>query len=173
MVRVLNRAARSLTLAVLCLAHPLFAQQGFPKIQGETLAGKKISLPEAFGDRSVVIVGFTHASQTQTKAWSQRLRGQVPAWSIAVLQDVPRLVRGMVAHGIKSGTPKEEYGRFVLLYSGEKELKDAAGFEKPDDAYVMVVDGTGAIRWRFHGPVTDAAVLEVQGVRNGSGPAPQ
>jgi hypothetical protein len=85
-------------------------------------------------------------------------------WSVAVLEDAPRLVRGMIVHGVKSGTPKEEYDRFVVVVKGEKELKDAAGFEKPDDAYLMVVDGKGAIRWRFHGPVTDAAVQEVQGV---------
>ena len=143
-----------------------FGQPGFPRIQGETLAGKKVELPGAFGGQVVVVMGFTHGSQAQTKVWGQRLRGQ-GAWSVAVLQDVPRLVRGMVVHGIKSGTPKEEYDRFLLVYSGEKELKDAAGVETPDDAYVMVVDGTGAIRWRFHGPATDAAVREVQGVLNG------
>jgi hypothetical protein len=166
-VRFLKGVAFSLTVAVLCLAHPSYGQQGFPRVQGETLAGKKVALPEAFGGQAVVIMGFTHGSQKQTKEWSQRLKGQGTAWSIAVLQDVPRLVRGMVVHGIKSGTPKEEYDRFLLVYSGEKELKDAAGFETPDDAYVMVVDGTGAIRWRFHGPATDAAVREVQGVLNG------
>jgi ATP10 protein len=133
--------------------------QTFPATQGETLAGKKVSLPGAFGGQAtVVIVGFTHASQKQTKAWGERLRGQLPVWSIAVLEDAPRMVRGMAAHGIKSGTPKEDYDRFVLVYRGEKELKAAAEFAAPDDAYVMVVNGAGAIRWRFHGPVTDAAV---------------
>jgi hypothetical protein len=141
-----------------------FGQQaGFPRIQGETLAGKKVELPGAFGGQVVVVIGFTHGSQAQTKVWGQRLRGQ-GAWSVAVLQDVPRLVRGMVVHGIKSGIPKEGYDRFVSVYLGEKELKEAVGFEKPDDAYVMVVDETGAIRWRFHGPATDAAVQEVQGM---------
>jgi hypothetical protein len=156
-VRVLEGAVRSLTLAVLSAAYPLCGQQAFPSIQGETLTGKKVELPGAFGGQTVVIVGFTHGSQKQTKEWAQRLHGQ-GAWSVAVLQDVPRLVRGMVVHGIKSGLPKEEYDRFVVTYRGEKELKEAAGFEKPDDAYLMIVDGAGAIRWRLHGPATDAAV---------------
>ena len=136
--------------------------QALPAIQGETLAGKKVELPGAFGAQAVVIVGFTHASQKQTKEWGQRLRGQVPVWSIAVLEDAPKLVRGMAVHGIKSGTPKEDYDRFVVVVKGEKELKEAAGFATPDDAYLIVVDGAGTIRWRFHGPATDAAVADAR-----------
>jgi|SRR5579883_1604057 len=148
------------TLALLVGLCAVASAQTFPAASGETLSGKKVDLPAAFGGTAVVVVGFTHASQNQTKAWAQRLKGE--AWSIAVLQDVPRLVRGMAVHGIKSGTPKEAYDRFVLLYKGEKELKDAADFSTPDDAYVVVVDGSGAIRWRFHGAVTDAAVEQVR-----------
>src|SRR5262249_19870454 len=135
-VRILKGAwaVRSLTLAVLCLAQPLQGQQGFPQVQGETLAGKKVELPGAFGGQAVVILGFSHGSQKQTKEWGQRLRGERAVWSVAVLQDVPKLVRGMVVHGIKSGVPKEAYDRFVVVYSGEKALKDAAGFDRPDDA---------------------------------------
>jgi hypothetical protein len=81
---------------------------------------------------------------------------------VAVLEDAPRLVRGMAVHGIKSGTAKDDYDRFVVVVKGEKELKEAAGFEKPDDAYLIVVDGKGSIRWRYHGPVTDAAAEQMR-----------
>lgn len=149
-------------VVLLALAAGVYAQQ-FPAVEGETLAGNKVELPGAFGAKpTVVIVGFTHASHGQTEAWGKRLRGQVPDWSIAVLQDVPRLVRGMAVHGIKGSVPKEEYGRFVVVYKGEKELKDAAGFSAPDDAYLMIVDGAGGIRWRFHGAVSDAAVEQLR-----------
>ena len=154
---------RTLAFLLALSSTGLLAQGSFPATDGETLAGKKISLPGAFGAQPVVvIVGFTHASQKQTKAWDERVHGQFPTWSIAVLEDAPRLVRGMAAHGIKSGTPKDEYDRFAIVYKGEKELKAAAGFEQPDDAYVLVVDGSGAVRWRFHGPVTDAAVEQAR-----------
>jgi hypothetical protein len=133
-----------------------------PVIEGETLAGKKISLPAALNGQPVLLIlGFTHGSQTETKAWSVRVHDRFPAWSIAVLEDVPRMVRGMARHGIKSGTPKDQYDRFLLVYHGEKELKQAAGFDKPDDAYLLAIDGAGNIVWSYHGPVTDAAVDEV------------
>ena len=138
-----------------------YSQQSIPAIEGETLSGKKVSLPAAAGGQSaLLIIGFTHGSEAQTKAWGQRVRDRFSVWSIAVLEDVPGLVRGMAKHGIKSGTPKELYDRFVLVYHDEKQLKQAAGFEKPDDAYLLVIDKAGVITWRFHGPVTDAAVEE-------------
>jgi hypothetical protein len=145
----------------------LHAQQAFPPVDGETLSGKKISLPGAFaGQPALLIIGFTHGSQAQTKAWSMRMRDRFPAWSVAVLEDVPRLVRGMAVHGIKSGTPKDQYDRFVLVYHGEKTLKEAAGFDRLDDAYLLVIDGGGTIRWKYHGAVTDAAVEQIAGQLN-------
>ena len=149
-------------LLALCAA-VLHAQEKLPPLQGETLSGKNVTLPAAAGGRpALLIIGFTHASRTGTKAWDVRVDNHFPTWSIAVLQDVPRLVRGMVVHGIKGGTPKEDYGRFVLIYHGEKQLKQAAGFDRPDDAYLLVIDPGGAIRWRYHGPVTDAAWADLQ-----------
>jgi hypothetical protein len=150
-------------LLALC-AGALYAQLTLPAIDGETLSGRKVSLPAAAGGQpALLIIGFTHGSQAQTKAWSQRVHDRFPSWSIAVLEDVPRLVRGMATHGIKSGTPKDQYDHFALVYHGEKQLKQAAGFDRPDDAYLLVIDGAGAIRWSYHGPVTDAAVEQLAG----------
>src|SRR4051794_23268716 len=99
-------------LCLLAICTGLLHAQALPPVEGETLSGKKITLPAAFaGQPTLMIVGFTHASQAQTKAWSIRVRGRFPAWSVAVLEDVPRLVRGMAVHGIKGGTPKDQYDR--------------------------------------------------------------
>jgi hypothetical protein len=140
------------------------AQPSIPRIEGETLSGKKVSLPGDLGSESaLLIIGFTHASQGQVKAWSSRVHGRFPSWSIAVLEDVPRLVRGMVSHGIRGSVPKDQYDRFLLVYHGEKELKQAVEFDRPDDAYLLVIDRSGAIRWRFHGPVSDSAMEQIAG----------
>jgi hypothetical protein len=71
------------------------------------------------------------------------------------------MVRGMATHGIKSGTPKDQFDHFLLVFHGEKQLKRAVGFDRPDDAYLLVIDGAGVIRWSFHGPVTDAAMEQI------------
>jgi hypothetical protein len=145
------------------LASLTWAADSFPSIEGENLLGKKLAFPEAAkGKPAVIVIGFTHASQTQTKAWGIKLAPEFPVYSIAVLEDVPRLVRGIVSGGIKRGIPQNQRERFLLVYHGEKELKQAVRFQQPDDAYLAVIDRDGAIRWRFHGPVTDSTVQELR-----------
>lgn len=153
----MRRGLILLAFSIVCLN----AQQSFPVTQAETLTGKKVTVPD--GHPAVFIIGFTHASQTQTKAWSQRVSNKLPTWSVSVLEDVPKLMRGMVTHAIKGSIPKEQHDRFLLVYHNEKELKQTAGFDKPDDAYLVVVDAGGAIKWRYHGAVTDDAVKQLTG----------
>jgi len=151
-------------LAMLLVAG-LYAEQ-FPRVEGENLLGQKMTLPDAAaGHAAVIVIGFTHASQNQTKAWTARLQHELPTYSIAVLEDAPRLVRGMAVHGMKGGVPEDQRDHFVVLYHNEKELKQAAGFDQPNDAYVLLLDKDGAIQWKFHGPITDATVEELKAKR--------
>ncbi len=154
--------------AFLCWCAALAGQQ-FPQVSAENLQGKATEFPAAAsGHPAIVVIGFTHGSQTQCKAWSIRLSHDLPeaqrgwVYSIAVLQDVPKLVRGMVVHSIKGGTPAGERDRFLIVNRGESELKEAAGFDRPDDAYVLVLDANGTRRFKTHGPVSDAAVAAVE-----------
>src|SRR6185312_14216305 len=104
----------------------------------ENLLGAKISLPQASsGHVAVVIIGFTHASNSQVREWSTPLQHELPTYPIAVLEDAPRLVRGMATAGIKSGVPRDQRDHFLIVTKGEKALKEAVGFERPDDAYVV------------------------------------
>ena len=140
----------------------------FPRVEGENLLGKKIALPDATtGHAAVIVIGFTHGSQNQTKAWTASLQQELPIYSIAVLEDAPRMVRGMAVHGMKGAVPEDQRDHFVVIYHNEKELKQAAAFEHPDEAYVLLLDKDGAIRWRFHGPVTDAALQELESQASG------
>ena len=140
-----------------------------PPIEGENLLGTKIVLPQAAaGHAAILVIGFSHASQQQTKAWADRLDREFPSsamvtvYPVAVLEAAPRLVRGMAAHGIRSDTPKEQRDRFLLVYHKEAGLKIAAGFSAPDDAYIVLLDAHGAIRRRFHGAPTDSEVAELE-----------
>jgi len=159
---------RLLPVLLLSLSAVIWADT-LPRIEGENVLGKKVVLPDAAsGHPAILIAGFSHASEGQVKAWAARLDREFPdqaavtVYPMAVLEAVPRLVRGMASHGIKSGTPKEQRDRFLLIYHKEAELKTTAEFSAPDDAYVLLIDGSGVIQWRFHGPVSDAAVMQLQ-----------
>lgn len=78
----------------------------FPVLEGENLLGQKVALPEAVKGRpTVVVTGFAHAANGQMNAWGKRLEAEYQPWSIAVLEDAPRLVRGMARHGTRTPNP--------------------------------------------------------------------
>src|SRR5262252_9071675 len=101
-----------LFLTFIVLASAVWADT-LPQIEAENLEGKKIVLPQAAaGHVAILVIGFSHASQRQTKAWADRLNHQFPdpamvtVCPVAVIEAVPRLARGMASHAIRSGTPK-------------------------------------------------------------------
>jgi predicted transcriptional regulator len=162
-----------LTIGFLLLSLvPVFCDQ-IPKTASESLAGDSVTLPDSIrGHVSVVIVGFSKSSQDAVKAWDVAARKQLGAtdvYQVAVLEDAPSFVRGMIKHAMKGSTPADRQGHFLVVVKGEAELKKAAGFAEANDPYVLLLDGSGEIRWRTHGAVSDAALKEladkVQGLK--------
>ena len=126
-----------------------------------------MTLPDAAKGRpTLLVIGFSHGSRVQTKAWNDRLPGDfgdtLAVYTIVVLQDAPKLVRGMAVRGVKSSTPPERRDRTLLLYQHEKELKVTCDFERPDDAYLLLLDAGSEIRWKSHGAPTDDAIQKIK-----------
>ena len=121
-------------------------------------------LPDAAaGNIAVLIFGFTRASKTPTSDWAKKLRADFPGQSaldvyqIPVLEDVPRLIRGMVISGIKKGVPEDERRHFVIVIQSEAELKKFVGYKEPDDAYLVLLDRKGNVIKQLHGqPALDS-----------------
>ena len=155
---------------LLLLAVPfLFAEAMLPGFDAETLAGRKMSMPGAVhGHEALLIVGFTHASGPHCTEWAKRLASEFPGnnplerYTVVFLEDAPRLVRGMAKSGIKSGVAKEEYDHYLIVTEHEKAVQAAVHFEAPDDAYLVLLDPEGAVRWTFHGPVADGPVRQIR-----------
>jgi hypothetical protein len=148
----------------------LYAQAVFPSFGAESLAGKKVSMPAAVqGHPALLIVCFTHASGPHCTEWSKRLTSDfkgnaaLEQYTLVFLEDAPRLVRGMAKSGIKSGVPKEDYDRFLIVTEHEKEVKSAVHFDAPDDAYLVLLGPDGSVRWTAHNAaVTDDVVSKIR-----------
>jgi ATP10 protein len=155
----------------LALALPAGGQAAarIPNFEGTTFAGETVSLPQRLkGGVGVLVLGFSRNSKTQTSEWGRRLAHEEhpPAarivFEMPVLESVPKLLRGMVLKQIKSSIPMADQTRFLPVLDHEAEWKKAAGFDKPDDAYVLVVDGEGVVRWSVEGSLTDAALAKLE-----------
>src|SRR5664279_2306567 len=136
----------SIALAVFLSMSLASAAQQFPRLQEENLAGKQVVLPDAAsGKIAVLVFGFTHTSQTTTGAWAKQIRADFgksagfELYQLAVLEEAPRLVRGMIVSGIKKGVPENQRANFVSVMHNEAELKKLVAYKEPDDAYLIVL----------------------------------
>lgn len=154
----------ALLLPALALAQP----QTMPTISGESLAGSKVVLPEAAkGKVAVLILGFTKASKEPTTAWATRLNSQLGSqpdfglWQLPVLEDVPRLLRGMVTSGMKKNVPENFRDHFVPIFEREAELKKLVNYRDANDAYLIVLDRSSQIVQQLHSASPQAAYAQL------------
>lgn len=159
-------AVRGLTLAILlasCLVASGEVAATIPSFEATTFAGQTVSLPHQLkGGVGVLVLGFSKSSGGVCKGWGLRLAEShrdshdVMYFQMPVLESVPKLLRGMVMRSIKSGVPEAEQPHFLPVFSHEAEWRTIARYSNPDDAYILVVDGQGNVRWQTSGKVTDA-----------------
>jgi ATP10 protein len=155
-----------------CVGLPARSQESdarIPAATGTTLAGTAVSLPDALkGKAGVLVVGFSHASGGQVSAWGKRLAadfGQsadVAYFELPMLAGAPKMLRGMIVKSMGKSVPEAERPHFLPLMKDEAAWRAVAHYDKPDDAYVLVVDGTGTVRWQTEGIATDAAYGELK-----------
>ena len=134
-----------------------------PTTHGTSFAGTEVTLPDDFkGKVGVLVLGFSKSSGDVCKGWGHRLAEsyrnshEVMYYQVPVLESVPKLIRGMVLRSMKSGVPETEQAHFMPTFTDEAEWKKIVSYANADDAYVLVVDGYGKVRWQTSGKVTDA-----------------
>jgi hypothetical protein len=140
-----------------------------PKINGESLAGNQVVLPDATaGKVAVLIFGFSKASKVPTSAWAKKIDADFRAqpaftlYQLPVLQDVPRLIRGMVISGMKKGVAESMRDHFVPILQGEAELKKLVNYTESDDAYLVVLDKESKIVRQLHGAPDDTSYAQLR-----------
>jgi hypothetical protein len=81
---------------------------------------------------------------------------------LPVLEDVPRIIRGVVISGMRKGVPAALRDHFVPILDHEAALKRLVSYQAPDDAYLVLLDRTGQIVGQRHGSFSDTAYRQWQ-----------
>jgi hypothetical protein len=157
------------TIYLLCSVARLSADlQAMPKTECQSLSGHAVVLPEAAaGHQAVIVIGFSHGSQKAMERWDKEIGAQVqakadvPLYNLAVIQDAPRFVRGMITHSMKALVPAAGQDHFLTAVEGQEELKKAVGFSASDAAYIVVIDASGKIIFHTHGDPSENAKKQV------------
>jgi ATP10 protein len=135
-----------------------------PEVKGTSFTDEAVNLPEMLrGKVGVLVVGFSQGSRDAVTGWGKRLAADyresptVVYYEMPVLAGVPRMIRGYVVGKIKASVSDRAKPRFVPVMNHEAEWRATANYKSGDDAYVLVVDEGGVVRWQTRGSVTDAA----------------
>ncbi len=140
-----------------------------PELHGTVLSGAAVALPDSLrGKTAVLVVGFSQGSRAEVTDWGRRLAVDyrdsttVAYYEMPVLAGVPKLLRGWVLKKVTEEVPDRAKSHCLPVMDHEAEWKAAVGFDRDEDAYVVVVDEGGRVIWRTTGAVSDAAFAEVK-----------
>ncbi|HEX3071163.1 MAG TPA: hypothetical protein VHX14_21540, partial [Thermoanaerobaculia bacterium] len=144
------------------------AAASLPILTLQTLSGENVVLPHDIGDEAVLVAGFTRASRAQTEAWAHRLRDDARVsqtatiYEISILDGVPAFLRGMIISQMKSGVSPPLQKQFLIVTEGVDSWKRALAASGTDDqAYIILVQRSGAIIWRGHGALAESSYQDL------------
>ena len=138
---------------------PLRVGDPLPELKGQTLAGRAGVLPQPSGKVTLVAVGFTYKSRFPVEAWAEWYRATIGSRSDITLFEVPMIGgaatfgRWFIDRGMRRGTPTELHDQVITVYGGTGDWKQRLSYstDHKDDAYLIVVDREGVVRWLYHG----------------------
>ncbi len=161
--------ALTAAVSLLAVVKPVSAEpRPMPTTQAESLSGHEVVLPLATaGHPAVIVIGFSNGSSRMMQRWDKEIGAQVtakpgvPLYNMAVLQDAPKFIRGVITHSIKALVPAAGHDRFLTVVQGEQQLKKAVDFSSGDDCYVVVLDAAGNIVYHTQGEPSESSKQQI------------
>ena len=144
-----------------------------PELQGQTLSGRTAVLPQAsLGQVTLVAIGFTYKSRFPVEAWAGWHGTAIAPTTAVTFFEVPMiggmatLGRWFINRGMRSGTPVELHDRVITVYGGTGDWKQRLSYSTghEDDAYLILLDGEGVVRWLHHGVFEQSRADELKGL---------
>jgi len=155
---MLKKLCITLIFSVLAAAQALQPGAVLPQIKGTSLEEHEVTLPDASaGKVTLLICTFTKAAGEQARGWTEHFIKDYPqddratSYSIAFLEDVPSLFRGMARGGIKRGTPAALRSRFLTVTHNEADWKRYLSVTSDNDTYLLLLDSKSRVQWMGRG----------------------
>lgn len=148
-----------------------------PSVEGETLAGERVRLPQdlapqaggaGVGRTAVLIVGFGREASGAARDWGQRLAADAASlpdttyFEMPVVAGVPRLLRGSVLRLMSGSVSERGRHHFLPITEQEAAWRALVGFQDAAVPYILVVDDRGAVRWRASGAFSAPLYAELR-----------
>jgi hypothetical protein len=164
MVWFLRLALLPLTAYAAASVPELAVGDRLPRLRGEFLTGRTAVLPQAASGRvALLLLGFTYDSRFAVEAWAKKFREQfetdprVTFYEIPMIGGLARLGKWFIDSGMRRGTPEADHERVITVYGGTDPWKQRVGFRDPKAAYVILLDASGRVAWRYAGDFDEQA----------------
>jgi len=150
---------------------PLRLGDRLPDLEGHTLSGRTASLPQSAGGKlTLVAIGFTYESRYPVEAWSDWFRSSidpamnVPFFEVPMISGMATLGRWFIDRGMRKGTPPALHDQVSTVYQGAADWKSRLGYsdDRKGDAYLVVFDEAGIVRWLYHGRFDAPAAADLK-----------
>lgn len=152
---------------------PLRVGQTLPPFEGEFLTGRTAALPSASaGKVTLILMGFTYASRFPVEAWGGWFRNitgmnpSVTSFEVPMIGGLAKLGKWFIDSGMRKGTPAELHENVMTVYSGAGDWKQRMGTSSANenDAFLILLDQQGTVRWLHHGAFEAARADELKRV---------
>jgi hypothetical protein len=137
--------------------------QAFPQVQGESLAGEAMTLPDDLaGAPAILLVGYVQEAQFDLDRWLLGLLDSGTPVRLLEVPTIPGLVPGLFSDsidaGMREGIPSEDWSLVVTVYGDGDAIVDLTGNTSPRNTRVLLLDADGVVRW-FHDRGYSARVM--------------
>lgn len=147
-----------MAVAVLAFAQGASPGSEPPKLQGETLNGEKIVLPDAaLGKITLLIIGASKKGGERTALWREHFTADfgpnphATYFVAALLENAPAMFRGMIRSGMRSGTPAPARAHVLTSASDEAAWKKYLNITDDSLPSVLLLDNSGHALWSYNG----------------------
>jgi hypothetical protein len=153
-------------------APPNIKNSVFPRVQGESLSKKVVTLPDTYlGKPTLLLIGYQQKTQFDIDRWILgALQSDIKAEIVEVptiAGMMPQMVQGFINNGMRSGIPQNDWASVVTVYEDAPKIIAALGNERPQSAYVVLLDKDGRMVWTSNIGYSASQVLELKKIVEG------
>jgi hypothetical protein len=152
---------------------PLFAQdvflnKPFPKIEGISLSGDKVTFPDVLvGKPSVLAVAFRQKAQKCINTWADELLlkygidKSINYYEIPMLGGQYTMARNWIDCGMRGGVPKPLHDDTVTYYGPLRSYFKSLDISSKGDCYMYVLNSEGIVVDRYNGYSSEKGLTEM------------
>ena len=149
------------------LPNPTLIGATFPSVNGTSLEGQDVEIPKDFsGAPALLLIGYAQRAQFDIDRWilgALQAELKVKLVEIPTIKGmVPEMIQSYIDNGMRSGIPKEDWGSVITVYEDAGKIISLLGNERPQSAYVVLIDSDSKIVWTSNRGYSATQILELK-----------